>query len=174
MFNLRRVPSNFSKCCFHSCIPSCWLVAFSLAFAVLFLLLTSFTVSHGIVDYLSSTESLILLIWFCLYSVCSFRYMLANLFCAFIRFTTLVLVWFSLSHLEAVFTSARFSLTANVSLGTLGLALCLVGMHSAAASKWALTKFSYSSFGVCVSVFSCSASNFFLSVNAYLSLISQS
>ena len=31
--------------------------------------------------------------------------------------------------------SARFFLTANVSHGTLGLALCLVGMHSAAASK---------------------------------------
>ena len=45
-------------------------------------------------------------------------------------------------------------------------------MHSAAASKRALMKFSYSSFGVCVSVFSCSASNLFLSVNTYLSLIS--
>ena len=39
-------------------------------------------------------------------------------------------------------------------------------------SKWALTKFSYSSFGVCVSVFSCRASYLFLSANAYLSLIS--
>ena len=97
--------------------------------------------------------------------------MLADSFCAFLSFRALVLVRFFLLHLESVFTSARFSLTANVSHGTLGLVLCLVGMHSAATSKWALTKFSYSSFGVCVSVFSCSASNLFLNVNAYSSLI---
>ena len=42
-------------------------------------------------------------------------------------------------------------LTAKVSHGTLSLALCLIGMHSAAASKWALMNFSYSSFGVGVS-----------------------
>ena len=53
--------NKFSKC-FHSCIRSSWLVAFSLAFAVLFLLLTSFTVCYAILDYLSSTEFLILLI----------------------------------------------------------------------------------------------------------------
>ena len=39
-------PSKFSKCCFHSCIRSCWLVAFSLAFAVLFLLLKREPSSH--------------------------------------------------------------------------------------------------------------------------------
>ena len=100
-----------------------------------------------------------------------FRYMLANLFWAFLSFETWVLVGFFLLHLEAVFTSARFSLTANISHGTLGLVLCLVGVHSA-VSEWALAKFSYSSFGVCVSVFSCSASNLFLSAKAYLSLIS--
>ena len=33
----------------------------------------------------------------------------------------------------------------NVSHRTLGLALCLIDVHSAAASKWALMKFSYSS-----------------------------
>ena len=75
--------SKFSKCCFHSCIHSSWLVVFSLAFTVLFLLLTSFTICHAILDCLSSTESLILSIWFCMHSVCSFRYMLANSFCAF-------------------------------------------------------------------------------------------
>ena len=52
--------SKFSKCCFHRYIRSCWPVAFSLAFAVLFLLLTSFTVCHAILDCLSSNESLIL------------------------------------------------------------------------------------------------------------------
>ena len=57
-------PSKFSKCCFHRCIRSGCLVTFSLAFAVLFLLLTSFTVCHAILDCLSSTESLILSIWF--------------------------------------------------------------------------------------------------------------
>ena len=55
-------PSKFSKCCFHSCIRSSWLVAFGLAFAVLFLLFTSFTLCHAILDCLSSAESLILFI----------------------------------------------------------------------------------------------------------------
>ena len=66
----------------------------------------------------------------------------------------------------------RFFLTANVLHVTLGLTLFLVSMHSAAASKWTLTKVSYSSFGVRVSVFFRGALNLFLSVNAYLSLIS--
>ena len=96
--------------------------------------------------------------------------MLANSFCAFLCVRALVLVVFFLLHLVVVFTSASFSLTAKVSHGTLGLVLCLVGIHSAAAYKWALTKFSYLSYGVCVSVF-CSASNLFLSANVHLSLI---
>ena len=85
-------PSKFSKCCFHRCIWSCSLVAFSLALAVLFLLLTSFIVCHAILDRLSLIESLILSIWFCMYSVCSFRFLLANSFCAFLSFRELVLV----------------------------------------------------------------------------------
>ena len=163
----RGFPSKFLKCCFHRFIRSCWLVGFSLAFVVLFLLLTSFIVCYAILDCLSSTESLILSIWFCMYSVlfgiCSF--------CAFLCFRALVLVGFFLLDLEAVFTLAHFFLTANVSYGTLSLVLCFVGMHSTAASKWALTKYSYLSFRVCVSVFF-NVSNLFLSVNAYLSLIS--
>ena len=165
----RGFPSEFSKCCFRSCIRS-RLIALCLAFTVLFLLHPSFTVCHAILDCLSSTESLMLSIKFCMYSVCS-RYMLANSFCAFLNFKALVLVGFFLLHLETVFTCARFFITTNVSHGTLGLVLCLVGMHSSVACSWELTKFSYSSFEVCVSVFSCSASNLFLSVNAYLSLI---
>ena len=74
--------------------------------------------------------------------------------------------------MEAVFTSARFSLTAKVSHGTLYLVLIFVGMYFAAASRCALTKFSYSSFGVLFSVFSCSVSYLFLNSNTYLSLIS--
>ena len=164
-------PSRLRKCCFHSFICSCWFVAFSLALAVFFLLLISFIVYYAILDCLSSTESLILSIWFCMYSVCSFRYMLANSFCAFFSFRAFVLVGFFLLHLEAVFTSARFSLTANVSHGTLYLVLSFVGMYFAVASRWALTKFSYSSLGVCISVFSCSASNLFLNANIFISNI---
>ena len=146
---------------------------------MLFLLLPSFTLGHAILDCLSSTESLILLVLFCMYSIFFsffffffFWYMLANSFCTFSSFRALILVRFFLLHLEAVFTSARFFLMAKVSRGTLGLALCLVGIYTAAASQWALMKSSYLSLEVCVSVFSCSASNLFLSVNVYLSLIS--
>ena len=84
-----------------------------------------------------------------------------------------MLVVFLLSHREMVFTSASSLLTANVSHGILGLALCLVGIHSAAVYLLALTKFSYSSFRVCFSDISWSTSNFLLSVNVYLSLMPQ-
>ena len=80
-----------------------------------------------------------------------------------------VFVGFFLKLLEAVFTYARFSLTANVSHGTLNLVLGFVGIHFAAASRCALTKFSYSSFGESISVFSCNVSNLFLNSNTYLS-----
>ena len=120
-------PNKFSKCCFHRCGRSSWLVTFSL---VIFLLLTSFTVCHAILDCLSLTKFLILLIWFWMYSVCSFRYMLVDSFCAFLSFKALILVGFLLYHLEVVFTSVRFFLTANVSYGTLGWALNLVGMQN--------------------------------------------
>ena len=157
--------------CFLRCIYSSWLAAFSLALTVLFFLLTPFTVCHTILDCLSSTESRIFLIWFCMYSVCSFKYTLVNPFCAFLSFYVVILVGFLLFLREAIFTSARFFRTANVSHGTLGLDLCLVGMHSATASKLALTKFSYLSFAVSVSDISCSASNLFLSVYVYISNI---
>ena len=166
-------PSKFSKCCFHRFIRSCWLVAFRLVFAVLFILLTSFIACHAILDWLLSTESLILWIRFCMHSFWPFSYMLANSCFAFLSFWALVLVGFFLFHLEAVFTSARFSLTANVSHGTLYFVLSLVGMNSAAASRWALTKFLCFSFGVGVFVCSCRSSYVFLSANLYLSLISQ-
>ena len=82
-------PSRFSKCCLHSFILSCWFAAFNFALAVLFLLLTSFIVCQAILDCLSSTESLILYTWFCMYSVCSFRYMPAYWYCAFFE----LLIW---------------------------------------------------------------------------------
>ena len=97
--------SKFSKWCFHWCIRSSWLVAFT----VLFFLLTSFTICHAILDCLSSTVSLILLIWFCMYSVCSSRYTWGNWLCAFLIFWALILVGFLLFSLGSVFfTSARF------------------------------------------------------------------
>ena len=101
-------PSKFFKCCFHRRIRSSWLVVFSLSSAVLFLLLTSFTVCHAILYRLSPTVSLILLIWFSMYSVHYFRYMLVNSFCVFLSFWPLILVGFFLLHLEAVFSSTLF------------------------------------------------------------------
>ena len=127
MHNFRGFSSKFLKCYFYRFICSSWLVAFSLAFAVLFLLLTSFTVCHAILDSLSWTESLILFIWFYMYSLCSFRYTLVHSFCAFLSFWALILVGIFLLHWKAVFTSVRFFLTVNVSHESLGLALCLVG-----------------------------------------------
>ena len=90
------LPCRFLKCCFQSLILSCWFVAFKLALVVLFLLLTLFIVCHAILDCLSSTESLILSIWFCMYSVCSFREMLANSFCVIFSFRAFVFVEFFL------------------------------------------------------------------------------
>ena len=87
-------PSRFSKCCFHSFILFCWFAAFSFALAVFFLLLTSFIVCQAILDCLSSTESLILSIWFWMYSVCSFIYMPANWYCAVFSFKAFVFVGF--------------------------------------------------------------------------------
>ena len=74
----RDFPSRFLKCWFHKCIHSSWLPAFSLALAVLFLSLISFTICHTILGCLSSTESQILLIWSRMYSFCSFRYVLVH------------------------------------------------------------------------------------------------
>ena len=153
---------KFLKSCLHSCICSSWLVYFSLAFVVLFSLLSSFTVCHAII------ACLILLIWFCMYSV----YILAISFGAFLSFRALILLVFLLLYLKAVFMSACRILTANVAHATLGLVLSLVDMHSSAASRWALTESSYSLFGVCVSDLFGGASYLFLSVIVYVSLIS--
>ena len=162
--------SWFSKCCFHSFILSCWFVAFNLALAVLFVLLTSFIVCQAILDCLSFTESLILSSWFCTYSVCSFRYMLANSFCAFFCFRVFAFVGFFLLHLETVLCLHVFSLTANVFHRTLDFVLNFVGMYLTASSRCALTQFSYSLFMVRIPVFSSRASNFFINApHIYLS-----
>ena len=59
-----------------------------------FLLLTSFIVWQAILDCLSSTESLILSIWFWMYSVCSFIYMPSKWYCAVFSFKAFVFVGF--------------------------------------------------------------------------------
>ena len=82
----------------------------------------------SIFNWVSNLIDLILYV-FCLF----LRYTLVNSFCAFLCFRALILVGFLRLQLEAVFMSARFFLTANVSHGTLDLALFLVGMHSTAA-----------------------------------------
>ena len=58
------------------------------------------------------------------------------------------------------------------SLGTLLSTLGLVGMDSAAAHIWEVTKFSYSSFGIRPSNIFCRVSNLFLTVTVYLLVIS--
>ena len=142
-------PRKFSKCCFHRCIRSYWLRAFSLPLAVLFLRLSFACYPRlSIFNRVSNLIDLILYVFSLFFQV--YVCMLANSFCAFLTFRALVLFGFFLLPLEAVFTSARFSLTDNISHGVLYFVLCLVGMNSVAASRWALTKFSYSSFGVYV------------------------
>ena len=59
--------------------------------------------------------------------------------------------------------------TTSDSHGTLHLPLGLFGMHSAAASMWAVVKFSFLSFGVYVSDISLSASNYHIFI-AYISI----
>ena len=74
------IVSEFFRVNFFPQVHSFFLARiFRLAFAVLFLLFASFTVCYAILYYLCSTESPILLIWFCMYSVCSFRYMIVFL-----------------------------------------------------------------------------------------------
>ena len=59
-------PSKSSKCCFHSSIRFSWLVAFSLALAVLFLLLTIVYPRLSIFNRVSNLIDLILYV-FCLF-----------------------------------------------------------------------------------------------------------
>ena len=101
-------PSRFSKYCFHSFILSCWFAAFIFALAVLFLLLTSYIVCQAILDGLSSTESLILSIWFWMYSVCSFIYMPASWYCAVFSFQAFVFVGFFSIVFGGCFHSSTF------------------------------------------------------------------
>ena len=71
---------------FHISIRFSWLVAFSVALGVFFLLFTSLTVCKAIHDCLYSTEFLILLILLWMYSSGSFWYVLVSSLCAFLSF----------------------------------------------------------------------------------------
>ena len=71
--------------------------------------------------------------------------------CTFSCFCVLVFVKFLLSSKDTFFSCYLIFLTATDSQATLHLALGLVGLHSAAASIWTVTKFSYLSFEVCLS-----------------------
>ena len=64
-----------------------------------------------------------------MHSVSSFRYVLANSFCAYLGFRAFILVGFLLLILVVIFTSARFFLSVKFSLWTIGLALCLVDIY---------------------------------------------
>ena len=95
---------------FHFWSLSSCLAAFSFAFEVFFLLLTSFTIFHTIHDCLSSTEFLILFIWPWMYSSCSYLVCVSSLW-AFLSFCILAFVGFlSLSN-NAIFILCHFFLT---------------------------------------------------------------
>ena len=136
-----------------------FLILWLLALDVLFLPLNSLTICYAFCDCLSSSEFLILSIWPWFYSDCSV------LICA-TKFFLRSGIYFFLNLNKVLFVSYLvFSFTSSESHGTLHLTLCLVGMHSAAASMWAVTKFTYSSFGVCLSNISWRVSNLFLTVS---------
>ena len=113
-------PSKFSKCCFHRCIRSCWLAAFVLALAAAlpsahFIYCLPCNPLLSIFKRVSNLIDLIFYV-FCLFflGICQL-----NHFVLFLSFRALVLVGFFLLHLVAIFVSAFFSLTANVSHGSL-------------------------------------------------------
>ena len=93
-----------------------------------------------------STEFQILLIWsWKYYSNCSFWHVLVCSFWPFLSVFSLTFVRFFLLSKDAFFKLSYFFLTTWTS----HITLSLVGMHSAAASIWVETKFSYLSFRVC-------------------------
>ena len=142
---LGALPSKFSKCCFRYCIRS--FLAGSFQFSFRNVLPSAHFLYHlpcyPRLSIFIQVSKLIDLISY-LYSICSFRYIIAYSFCDFLSFRVLILVGFLLLHLEVVFTSACFFPSTNVSYVILRIALSLVGMHCTTASKWALTKFWYS------------------------------
>ena len=141
--DFRKVLKRFLECSFHLERLSSWLAAFSFALEVLFLPLTSFTVYPANHDCLSSSEFLILLIWYWMYSNWFFfvGVVCVSSLLAFLSFWSLSLVVFLLLSINASLMLSRFPLTAIDSHGTLHLLLGFVYTYSTATSIWTLTKF---------------------------------
>ena len=110
---------------------------------------------------------MILLIWPWMYSSCSFWCVFVRSPWAFLKLCSLAFVGFLLNK-DAVFILSRFPLTTITSHGTLYLALGLIGMHLVPVSIWAVTNFSYSSFGVCFSDAFRKILNLFLHIDCLL------
>ena len=161
-----RFSDRYLKCSFLFRSLSSYQVTFSFALAVIVLTLTSFGICHIIPDCQYSTEFLILLIWPWIYSHWSFWYMLVCSFLALLSSCRLEFVGFLLLSKKKFFSNFVYFQTTCDSHGILHLSLGLVG------SIWAVTKSSYSSFGVCLSDISWRVSNFFLTVTIYLLFIS--
>ena len=92
-----------------------------------------------------------------MFSSCSFRYVRVNSLWVFLRFCTLAFVGFLLLNEDTIFMLSCF-------FPDFGL----VGMHSADGCKWAVTKFSCSSSGVCVSDISERVSYLFFTITVTL------
>ena len=133
-----------------SLLDSSWLADFSFALRVLFFPLTSFTVHRADHNCLSSTKQQILLVSLWMYSSCSFWHALVSSLWNFLSVYAMAFIGFLLLR-TTFFLWSFFSLDATASSGNLYLAFSLIGMHSANVSLGAVTKYSYSSFGVCVS-----------------------
>ena len=87
--------------------------------------------------------------WSCLEGILVLLFGMYSLWCL-LSFFVLAFVKFLLFRSQTIFILSHFFLTISNSHGILQSAFGLVGMHSAAASMWAVTKFSYSSFGVSI------------------------
>ena len=164
---LGKLPSRFLKCSFHICIRSSWLASFTFSLWLFFFcsIHSLFVIVYLLPSFLFYCFNLEYIL-FVIFGVYYFSLYL-------LKFLRVGICWvtFLLLHKITVFTLSRFFLSASVSFGNLCLSIGLVHMHSATASMWALTKFPYSSFGVCVLDISWRVSNLFLTVTIYSLLI---
>ena len=109
-----------------------------------------------------------------MYSNSSFGYVFVSSFRSFLSFCALEFVSFLLLNKFAFGALCDLFLTTIDSQRTRHLILILIGMHYAAASIWAITKFSNSSFGACLLDVSWRVSDLFLTFTVYWWLTSLS
>ena len=109
------------------------------------------------------------MIWPRIYFSCFFLVCFCSL--KTLSFCEWAFVGFLLLSKYVFFLLSCFSLTTIDSQRTLYLAFGMVGMHSATASMWVVTKFSYLSFGVCF-LMSPEQQQTFLTVTKYWLFIS--